>query len=237
MLCTVITITLNSGKKLQRALNSLLRQRNVQIEHIIVDGGSTDCTLSIAEKYKRDATYPVTIIRQKSRGIYAALNEGIAAASGEVIFTLHSDDYLYSDEIIAEAINLKMQKHVKIVYGDVVYTDGRRYSAAHFTPGKLLYGSAPPHPSMLIERSLFEKYGSYDESYLSAGDFDFIVRAVLRGGESTAYLPRTVQCMDSTGRSSTWCYRLRVNMQEKRRSLLSNGFPAPWPKLLLRYLF
>ena len=158
MKISIITVCHNSEKTLIDTLNSVLSQKYPDIEHIIVDGQSTDNTQKIIKEYKHANKI---IIIENDNGIYDAMNKGIMAATGEVITILNSDDIYQSENVInnvVKEIKLDKNKH-DIFLGDVVFFKEKNfsfvrrfYSSKNFKPWMLKIGLMPPHPSSFIKK-------------------------------------------------------------------------------------
>jgi len=240
---SIVTPVLNEVATLSETLESVIHQTVPPFEHIIVDGGSTDGSLLLAERYAGEASYPVKIIKTPPAGVYAALNTGNAVARGDLIGLLHGDDAFSSPQVL-EFISSAMSHnpHAELLYGDVHYVNahGRRtryYSGAHFNPRTLLSGFAFPHPSMYIRRSLWEAQGDYDTTFRIAGDYEWIVRTTLKAGASIIYLPLDMVAMHEGGLAFKWTNRLLRNIPEKQRALHLNGYRAPLWRLMCRYMY
>ena len=183
MKITIITITLNSESTIRDTLNSVYSQSYQNIEHIIVDGGSKDSTLAIIRRYPNKNK---KIIIKKGSNIYEAMNIGIKNSSGDFIAILNSDDIYQSESIIEEVVNIiKKNKNINIFLGNLIYFKDnnyykivRFYSAKKFKPWMFRYGLMPPHPSSFIRRSLYKKYGLYEERFKIASDFDLFLRLI-----------------------------------------------------------
>lgn len=204
MKISIITITYNSAKSLQRALDSVQSQTYPDIEHIIVDGASKDGTKELVEAYAK-AHKKVRWISEKDDGIYNALNKGIKMATGDVIGFLHSDDVLYSADSIGQIAAAFEQTGVDVVYGDLQYCRGnkvvRRWKSNAFDPCGLKYGWMPPHPTVYVKREVYEQVGEYDEWFRISADYDMILR-IFSAGYKTHYIPEVLVCMEMGGASN-----------------------------------
>ena len=178
---SIITLTFNSEKTIRDTLNSVMSQNYQDFEHIIIDGGSKDRTIKILNKYKNKK---VKFYIKKNFNIYKSLNFAINKSKGEYILILHSDDIFNSNEILKK-INLYIlrYKDFDIFLGNVVYFKNnnyekitRMYGAHNFKPWKMKYGLMPPHPSSVIKKSIYLKYGLYNENLSIAADFDLFLR-------------------------------------------------------------
>lgn len=241
-LISIVSPMFNERSHAARSLESMLAQKCAGIEHIIVDGGSTDGTLELIEKYAAEAPYPVRILRNVKGGVYAALNAGIEASTGRYVATLHGSDRLASDDILAAAAASLEESGADMLYGDLHYVNdkGRKvryYSGRRFSPRRLLDGFMPPHPTVIARRTLFQTVGAYSLRYAIAGDFDWLCRALLIARASAVYLPRDMVEMSNDGISCRWSSRLWGNNRDKYMSLRNNGFKICPLRLLKRYLY
>lgn len=204
MTISIITITYNSAKSLQRALDSVQSQHYKDIEHIIVDGASTDGTKDLIAAYAKQ--HPnVRWVSEKDDGIYNALNKGIRMATGDVIGFLHSDDVLYSSDSIGHIAAAFGDETVNVVYGDLQYCNGgkvvRRWKSNDFNPSALKYGWMPPHPTVYVRRKVYEQVGEYDEWFRISADFDMMIR-IFKAGYRSKYIPEVLVSMETGGASN-----------------------------------
>ena len=178
---SIITVTLNSSRTIRDTLNSVNSQSFKNIEHIIVDGGSTDETISLLKSYSnKNRKYYI----KKNFGIYKAINYGILKAKGEYICILNSDDIFHSNNIIQELTNIiSKNKSCGVFLGNVAYFDNldyykitRFYSSSNFKTWKMKFGLMPPHPASVIKREIYIKNKVYNENFKIAGDFEFFLR-------------------------------------------------------------
>ena len=204
MKISIITITYNSAKTLQRALASVQEQTYSDIEHIIVDGASTDGTREIIEAYAAQHAN-VRWISEKDEGIYNALNKGIRMTTGDVIGFLHSDDVFQSSDSIGDIAQAFVSSHADVVYGDLQYCKGskvvRRWKSNDFHPGSLKFGWMPPHPTVYVRKEVYEQVGEYDEWFRISADYDMLLR-IFTAGYKSCYLPQVLVCMETGGASN-----------------------------------
>lgn len=183
MLVSIITVCLNNEDTIVETLNSVLTQKYPHIEHILVDGKSTDGTLKILKKYPFKNK---VIISKKDSGPYQAINRGIKKAKGDVIAILNADDIYNSNKIIQIIVNQikKSPQHIGLFFTDVAYFKYKRFEnitriyKANFNKNDLLNGNMPPHPGTFVKKIFYKKYGCYNETYKIAGDYDFFLRNV-----------------------------------------------------------
>ena len=204
MKISIITITYNSAKTLDRALTSVQSQSYKDIEHIIVDGASTDGSRELIEAYAKKHKN-VRWVSEKDEGIYNALNKGIRMATGDIIGFLHSDDVLYSSDSIGQIAAAFASQEVDVVYGDLQYCKGnkvvRRWKSNDFHRSSLKYGWMIPHPTMYVRKEVYEQVGEYDEWFRISADYDMILR-ILKAGYQTHYIPQVLVCMEVGGASN-----------------------------------
>ena len=176
---TLITLTMNSAKTLADTLNSVHQQSYKNIEHLIVDGHSTDSTSQILDEYSRKANHDIEVFKKNPAGIYNALNYGIEKASGDVIGVIHSDDYLADNNCIEMIMN-HFNNTTPCVFGDVNIINNQnkilRTWKDDCQPDLRGYWWTPPHTATYIHKNLYSEYGLYDESYKISGDYDFFCR-------------------------------------------------------------
>ena len=204
MKISIITITYNSAKTLSRALESVQSQTYPEIEHVIVDGASTDGTKSLIENYAKHHKN-VRWISEKDKGIYNALNKGIAMSTGDVIGFLHSDDMLKSADSIGHIAAAFEDPKVDVVYGDLEYCHGekvtRRWKSNPFNPHSLKYGWMPPHPTVYVRKEVYKQVGEYDEWFRISADYDMMLR-IFSAGYTSRYLPEVLVSMEVGGASN-----------------------------------
>lgn len=170
---SVITCTWNSAQYLRESIASVLSQTHQDIEYIFVDGGSTDGTLDIIRSVPR----PYKLIENIRGGISNAMNEGIKAATGDVIAHLHSDDYYLNANVLADVANHFETSRCKWLFGRTMSViDGKLvaegYRAPRYNYPQLLKGNFIPHPSTFVQRELMVRTGGFDTKLKYAMDYD-----------------------------------------------------------------
>ncbi len=240
MKITLITVTYNSELYLSHCIESVLCQTYKNIEHIIVDGKSTDNTLSIIKKYGSKISQWIS---EPDRGMYDAINKGIALATGDVIGILNSDDMLVSPDVIESIVKTFEEENVDSVYGDLEYVDkihidrvfrvwkGKKYNRNLFKMGWM-----PGHPTFYIKKSLIEKHGMYENHYYTAADYEFMARYLYKHKISSFYLPKMIVKMRTGGASNK---NLNQRIRANRRDYLAmkvNSIPMPFMVSILKPL-
>jgi glycosyltransferase involved in cell wall biosynthesis len=182
MKVTIITVTFNSERTVENTIRSVLSQKYKDKEYIIIDGGSTDSTVNIINKFRKKIN---KIVVEKDQGVYDAINKGINLSKGLVISILHSDD-IYKNAFVLSDVVKKFNYNQKnsIVIGDTSYLQKkffffkRYYSSSFFNHWMMRLGYSPPHPSTFIRKNVYTKYGMYNNKYKIAGDFEFFLRVL-----------------------------------------------------------
>lgn len=219
---SIITVCFNASNTISSTMDSILSQDYANVEHLIIDGKSSDDTLKIihskAKNYKHK-NYDLKIISQKDSGIYDAMNKGIKLASGEIIGFLNADDFYASDNILS-LIAWGFSKPTKpdIVYADICYVKGDKI--ARIMRGKsqkmanFALGFHPPHPSFYAKRELFSDYGEFDLRYSISADYDLMLRFLHKYQVKSLYIDEIFVKMNLGGVSNRNIINiLKANLQ------------------------
>jgi glycosyltransferase involved in cell wall biosynthesis len=201
MTISIITPTLNAAVTLPQTLSSVLKQSVLPIEHIIVDGLSTDKTLPVLKAYKEMAPYPVNIVYGKDNGIYDALNKGISLASGDLVGIINANDW-YEEHALRDVNQLCARKGPGVFIGIQRYwLEGREFYLErvnqHFLGKKMIQ-----HPSTFVSRAIYQQYGLFDTRYHYSADLDLIGR-YLKAGVPFFHLDSIIANFRIGGVSST----------------------------------
>lgn len=224
---SIITVCYNSEKTIEDTIKSVVNQTYPNIEYIVIDGVSTDNTLSIINKYKEQIT---TIVSEKDNGIYDAINKGIGLATGDIIANLNSDDFYIDDKVIADVVATFEKEKTDTLYADLYYVDAvdtnkivRYWKSKQYKEGLFLKGWMPPHPTFFVKKEVYQKHGLFDLQFKSAADYEIMLRFIHRFKASISYLPRVIVKMRVGGVSnSSLKNRIKAN-QEDRKAWEVNG--------------
>lgn len=232
MKVSIITVTYNSATTLARTLRSIEEQSYPNIEHILVDGQSTDGTLAMIEEYA-SRHENVRYISEKDGGIYDAINKGIGMATGEVVGILNSDDTLASADTIALIAKTFEETGADVTYGDLVYgryaqNEKRMQVVRHwvsndFEPKSLHYGWMCPHPTLYVRSRVYEERGLYKSGYRISADYDMILRIFSQDGYQKVYIPQVLIYMTVGGASNRDLKAVCRKTKEDIRVLKENG--------------
>ena len=202
---SIITVTYNSEETIEDTIKSVKSQSYEQIEHIIIDGVSSDNTLKIVNNYSESISL---VVSEPDDGIYDAFNKGLKKATGDIIAILNSDDVLFDKEVLALVIKTFNQTGSDIVYGDAVMVKKdnlesivRFWRSSNFIPGSFKDGWHPPHPSFFVKKSIYENFGYFDTSIDVSADFELMLRFMERYKVNSSYLRRTLSRMRVGGHS------------------------------------
>lgn len=236
MKISLITACFNSDKHLEQTLQSVADQTYGDIEHILVDGGSTDKTVDIIKSFPHVANW----VSEKDKGIYDALNKGISMATGDVIGFIHSDDYLLNSTVIEEiAQTFDDNPKASGVYGDIVFVnnDGktiRYYSSKNWSIKKMAIGKMPAHPSFFARKRVYDVH-PFNLNYRIAADFDQMLRVGLDESFPIVYAPITTTAMRMGGASTDGIKsNVRIN-KEILTICKANGIKTNYLKIYSKY--
>jgi glycosyltransferase involved in cell wall biosynthesis len=234
MKISIITVCLNSENSIKYTLNSVAAQTYKNIEHIVVDGGSTDETVDIVKKSK------TKLIIANGKGIYESLNIGINNSTGKWILILHSNDFLNDLGVIKLAVS-KLKNDSYIYHGGVLFFPGeefknitRIYQSNYYKKKYLKFGLIPPHTGSFISKKTYQRVGLYDPSFKIAGDFDFFVRSISNFKTKTSYLDMIITRMQTGGVSGKNLKSYWTSTIEILKSLKKNKLPAHLIMVLAR---
>lgn len=242
MKISIITATYNSSSTIARCIASVNEQTHQDIEHIIVDGSSTDNTLEIIQRNPGRIT---KIISEPDKGIYDALNKGIQLSTGEIVGFLHSDDCFHSSKTLENIVQAFSTPHKHdipyAVYGDLVFVDKednskivRFWKSKTFEPKLLRQGWMPPHPTLFMRREVYEKHGSFNINLKCAADYDYILRVFQDQSINIIYMSEVITKMQIGGVSTSGFMSLINKKREDYWVLKSNKIPYPFGVLFLK---
>jgi glycosyltransferase involved in cell wall biosynthesis len=228
---SVITVCLNSAHTVADTLLSVNEQTHEEIEHVVVDGGSTDGTQAlIRQRGERVAQF----VSERDQGIYDAMNKGLALATGDVVGFLNADDVFSSPDSVSR-IAEAFRPQFDACYGDVVYVSSsqpsrviRHWHSGGYRRGLCSTGWAPPHPTLYVRRKLIERHGGFDTTMRIAADFEFALRWLDVKGVPVAYVPEVLVRMRAGGTSNRSVQAILRGQTELAAALRRHGYPAGW---------
>jgi len=236
---SIITAVLNRVETIEYCIRSVLSQSYKDIEHIIIDGGSTDGTVDVIKKYKKEISYWVS---EFDNGMYDGMNKGIREADGHIVGILNSDDVYAGDDVISIVVGEFTSSEVHSVFGDLVYVKGdnlkkivRKYSSSRFHPGKLAYGWMPAHPTFFAKREIYGLYGLFKTDYQIAADYELVTRFLWKNRISYRHIPRVLVKMRTGGASTRNLKSNWILNKEILRACSENGISTNIFKIYSKY--
>lgn len=233
---SVITIVRNGRQFIEQTIKSVLTQEYARYEYIVIDGVSTDGTVDIIKSYESKIA---KWISEPDKGIADAFNKGLSYATGDYVLFLNADDALANPAVLAMvAQKIIENKFPILIYGDCDVlersSDRVLYRASiELTQGGLKLGQMIPQPSLFTHRSYFEKYGTFDDQFKIAMDYDWLLRGGLK--EEIVHMPMLVTCVRDGGISTLDQSRV---VEEIIRALKKNRIIASrWAEFRTRIYF
>ncbi len=240
MKVSIITITYNSEQTIENTIQSVLNQTYKNIEYIIIDGLSSDKTLSIIDKYKNSIS---KIVSEKDNGLYDALNKGIAIATGDVIGLIHSDDFFIDNNVIQDYVSVFTKTNADAVYANLYYVEKdntnkitRKWKSGNYTLNAFKWGWMPPHPTFFVKKDCYAKYGGFNMHLKTAADYELMLRFIHKQKIKLSYLNKFTVKMRVGGKSNiTLKNRINANLEDRKAWELNQCKPF-WFTLYLKPL-
>lgn len=237
MKVSIITICYNAVDYIDETLRSVVIQEHRDIEHIVIDGGSTDGTL---KKIKRYEDIIVHFVSEKDDGIYDAMNKGLALATGEVIAFVNAGDMIARYDVVSKMVDEFNRTHLDAIYGDAIMVDPdditkvkRQWKGGIYKRENFKKGWMPPHLGTYIKRSVYDRYGHFNTQLQVAADYELLMRFMYKHNISVAYCERVLVRFRLGGKSNaSLLHILRAN-REVYRSWALNGLQVS-PLIMLR---
>ncbi len=229
---SIITVSYNAVGTVDDCIQSIQKQK-IGVEHVVIDGQSTDGTLKVFEKYRGDIAQ---LVSEPDEGIYDAMNKGIGLATGEIIGILNADDFYPSTEILSIVVKAFDDPSIDACYGDIIYVDAinlgrvvRYWKSGAFKLSNFFQGWMPPHPSFFVRRSVYDKYGLFNLKLGSAADYEIMLRFLLKQKIKVKYVPKTLVHMRTGGVSNNSLRnRLKANNMDRKAWDVNGLTPYPW---------
>jgi glycosyltransferase involved in cell wall biosynthesis len=241
MKISVITVVHNAAATIEDTILSVASQAYRPVEHIIIDGGSTDGTMDLIRKHMDK----IAVVKSEpDHGIYDAMNKGLALATGDIVGFLNADDIYADPHALDEIFSAIKEQNVDACYGDLVYVDKanirktvRYWKSRDYQDGLFERGWMPAHPTFYTRRWVYEKYGGYDTDYRRQSDFELTLRFLAVHKIKSAYIPKILVRMRRGGVSRGLRHILEGNLEAyracRRHSLDVSPFFIAW-KILSR---
>jgi len=234
---TIITVCHNSEKTIKSTLESVKNQKFKNIEHLIIDGKSSDQTLLIAKKYP----HIKKIISETDYGIYDAMNKGIEIATGDIIGFLNSDDFYMNNDVISKVVKeFKNDASIDACYSDLIYVDRyntskiiRYFKSSEFKENLFSKGWCPPHPTFFVRRIAYERLGKFDLKYKIAADVDLMMRFLEKYKIKSRYIPEVWVKMRMGGTTNVKLKNICLQNKEIFHSFNKNDLSVNYFKFFI----
>lgn len=234
MKVSIITTCYNRAGTIRGAIESVLAQDYPDIEYIVVDGASEDGSLDVIKEYEGRIA---KVVSEPDRGMYEAINKGIRLATGDVVGLLHSDDFLYDNQVVSRIVSRLEETGADFLYGNGLFVNAgntdkvvRNWIGGAYRVWKVRHGWLPLHPTCYIRREAIEKRGLYNETFKIAADSDFLFRYLLGGDMTVTYLDEYIVRMRMGG-LSTDSGKRKLMWREDIRMYRSHGMNPTLTKL------
>lgn len=237
MKISIITVVYNNKSTIKQAIDSVLNQSFKNIEYIIVDGKSTDGTVEIIKSYEDKIS---KFISESDKGIYDAMNKGIALATGDVIGILNSDDFYKTNDIIEVVANEFLHKDIDCLYGDLEYVSQkdvfnvvRYWKSKPYKEGLFQRGWHPAHPTFFVKKECYDKYGTFNLNFQISADYEIMLRFLERYKLKSIYVHKTFVKMRIGGESNKNMLNiLKANIQSYKSWKLNGLHVNPFVFIL-----
>ncbi|MEK7144011.1 MAG: glycosyltransferase family 2 protein [Patescibacteria group bacterium] len=240
MKVSIITVSCNSVKTIEDTIKSVLSQTYLDIEYIIIDGGSTDGTVEIINKYRDKIA---KFVSEPDKGIYDAMNKGVKLAAGEIIGALNSDDFYADNKVIVEVADKMRETNADVCWGDLVYVDRnntdkiiRFWKSSEYRKGKFKQGWHPPHAAFFVKKQVYDKYGLFNLNFKIAADYELMLRFLEKYKVASCYISRVLVKMRIGGKSNRNIFNIIKANAESYRAWKINGLKGGFFAVLLKPL-
>lgn len=240
MKISIITIAYNSAETIEATIQSVISQDYTDVEYIIIDGASKDATMDVVDRYRDQVA---VVVSEPDRGIYDAMNKGVARATGEIVGILNSDDFYADNTVLSNVVARFNESGAEAVYADLVYVERdnpdkvvRYWKSKPYKPGMFRKGWMPAHPTFFLKNECYRTHGTYSTELRSAADYELMLRMLEKHKISAVHLPRVLTKMRVGGQSNVSLKnRIRAN-KEDRRAWKMNGLTPAWYTLTVKPL-
>jgi glycosyltransferase involved in cell wall biosynthesis len=236
---SVITVCRNSALTIRRALLSVAEQDWQGLQHVVIDGGSSDGTQAIIEREGRRVD---VFVSEPDKGIYDAMNKGLERATGDIICFLNADDCYAHSRVLSIVAGQMWQAGLDALLGDVAYFRKgdpqrivRRFRSDRFSPERLAWGWMPAHPALFFRKEVVRRVGHFKTHYRIAGDYEFVVRAFHGQALRYRHWPEVLVLMEMGGISTGGLRNTLLLNREVLQACRENGVSTNYFKILSKY--
>lgn len=229
---SIITVTYNAHKTISDCIESVAKQ-SVDVEHIIIDGASTDDTIKVIESFRETLA---TVISEPDDGIYHAMNKGLQLATGDIVGILNADDFFVTGDTLKRVLAEFTNPNIDACYGNLVYVtqedrtkEVRFWRSGQFSLSSFYFGWMPPHPTFFVRRSIYEEYGLFNLDLGSAADYEIMLRFLMKYRVRASYIPEVLVKMRVGGESNiSLLNRIKANRNDRKAWTVNDLRPFPW---------
>lgn len=226
MKISIITVCKNAESSIEKTLLGLYSQTYKNIEHIVIDGVSTDKTLEILENYKDKIS---VLVSEPDTGIYNAMNKALKLVTGDIVYFLNATDTLYDENVLRKVVQ-EFEKHpdLEFLWGDIQFVeDNKDIRIATFEDIKvksdLIYRN-PCHQCIFYKNELFTKNGGYNEEITLYADYDLNVRMLVKHNSRCKYMPEILARFELGGFSTTLDEKTILMQKRDRKEVYNQHF-------------
>lgn len=218
---SIVTVILDNHRLVRDAIDSVLAQTYSNIEYIIIDGESKDGSLEVIRSYGKKIH---VVLSEPDKGIYDAMNKGLALATGDIIGFLNSDDFYADPNVISNVVSMFDQHDVQAVYGDLDYVSLhnkgqviRKWRSGTYDVNNFYRGWMPPHPTFFAQKAVYSLFGGYNTQLYSSADYELMLRMGLLHRIKMHYIPKVMVKMRMGGQSNrSFKNRLLAHLEDRK---------------------
>jgi glycosyltransferase involved in cell wall biosynthesis len=229
MKISIITVCFNSISTICTTIKSVISQRGVDLEYILIDGKSIDGTIDVIREYAEKYPSIIKWISEPDAGIYDAMNKGINMAHGDIIGILNSDDFYASNNVLTTIYNAIMDNNIDSCYGNIVYIKNNK-PYRHWKAGRqktFKSGWMPPHPAFFVKKPIYDRYGLYRLDCGVSADYELLLRFLYVNKVSSMWINKVLVYMQMGG-SSNKDFHARLNGFKNDKTAWSLNDIKPW---------
>lgn len=231
MKISIVSVCFNAASTIRGMLDSVAAQTHGDIEHLVIDGGSSDGTVELV---RRHGTRVSTLVSEPDGGVWDAMNKGLRIATGDVVGFLNADDEFINGNVVARIAEVMANTELDACYADLIYVardDPRRvlrnWVSEPFRPGLFLKGWMPAHPTFYARRSVFDRHGGFDPKFPLQADFELTMRLLEVHRIRVRHVPEYWVRMRSGGQSNASLGRVLRGNREAWLIARHHGLPVP----------
>jgi glycosyltransferase len=224
---SVITTTYNDLNNLKRIIELVKQQDYENIEHIIVDGNSSDGTVAFLQEVEKESEGRIKWMSEKDKGIFDAINKGIALSTGDILGCCF--DEFTKPTVISQMVDIIEREGTDGVHGDLLYVDGEKIIRTWKQgQGNIRFGWMPGHPTLYLKKEVYDKYGIYKAEYKCSADYEYMIRILKNKEVKLSYIPEILIRMSHGGTSTNGLKAYLYSLKEGHLALKENNIRFAW---------